>query len=122
MELTQKDILIKQMVRDRFSPEDKLVTESDISKVINHQYDGIIKAFVNNNSVEVSGFGKFMFRLSSAEKYLNRYQKELAFFTEKLNDPNVTDIQRRNIQISLSTINANLKLLKPKIDKAHGDK
>jgi hypothetical protein len=64
--LSLKDYLIRKMsVKMRRD-------ENDIHAIINHQFKHLNESMRDNNSLEISGFGKFMFRTSIAKKEVDR--------------------------------------------------
>ena len=51
-----------------------VVSERVIDQVITHQFNSAEDATKTNNSVEISGFGKFVFNKSKAEKKINKLE------------------------------------------------
>lgn len=72
MRALPKKEIIKKIVVDTAIPEDV------ISDVLSFAFSKAIKAFKTGNSVELSGFGKFVFNPHSAKKYLPIMEKGLA--------------------------------------------
>ena len=62
-----KDYLIKKIAVNKVI-ENKLIAEKIIHKVIGHQFDSANDAIHKYNSVEFSGFGKFVFNINKAKK------------------------------------------------------
>lgn len=69
--LSVKDFLIKKMAVKMRIPE------STIEAVIEHQFKQMIRATKENTSVELSGFGKFLFMEKRAKRYIERMEREL---------------------------------------------
>ncbi|MEI6186979.1 MAG: hypothetical protein WCP46_00560 [Alphaproteobacteria bacterium] len=51
--------------------------ENDIQEIINHQFKHLNESMKDNNSLEISGFGKLMFRVSVAKKEVVRLYKKI---------------------------------------------
>lgn len=108
--MTMKEWLIKKLAIKL------VVSEKTIEAVVNHQYDSASVATKTNNSLEISGFGKFMFNSKRADKQMNKYDSQKAMYEETLADPNISDVVRRNTTMRLETVLGNIKALKPKLN------
>jgi len=82
--LPLKDFLIRKLAVKLMRNED------EIEKIISHQYQAANEALLTNDSIEISGFGKFFFNHKKALKCLNdlskieeSVEKRLATCTEK---------------------------------------
>ena len=63
--LSMKDYLIRRLAV-------KLMTsEKTIEAVINHQFQSANEALLNNKTIEISGFGKFIFNDKKAVKKMS---------------------------------------------------
>lgn len=71
MRALPKKEIIKKIVVDTAIPEDV------ISDVLSFAFSKAVKAFKTGDSVELSGFGKFVFNPHSAKKYLPQLEKGL---------------------------------------------
>lgn len=112
-----KDYLIKKIAVNKVI-EDKMISERIIHKVILHQFDSANEAINKYNSVEFSGFGKFMFNMSKAIKKMEKIESIIAYFSRMLEDETISPTVRRNAEMKLaSAIDTRIKL-KPKIN--HG--
>lgn len=88
--MSVKDYLIKKMsVRHN-------IPAARIEQIINFQFDRIREATKTCNSIEISGFGKFMFNRTKAVKYKEKQISKINLFTEKANDPNITPEKRQS--------------------------
>ena len=75
--LSVKDYIIRKMsVKMRMS-------ENTIAEVVHHQFKYLNESLTDNNSVEVSGFGKFIFKTKWAEKELQRKREFLISLESK---------------------------------------
>ncbi len=95
-----------------------MISEKVIHKVIAHQFDSANDAIHKYNSVEFSGFGKFMFNMNKAKKKMELFESQISYFTNLLNDETLSPTVRRNLEMKLATAIDNRVKLKPKID--HG--
>ena len=71
--LSVKDFLIRKM------SVKLLIPEYTIEAIVTHQFQGALKAMTTNKSIEISGFGKFLFNEKRALKKLEKFyslQKE----------------------------------------------
>ncbi len=77
--LSMKDYLIRRLAV-------KLMTsEKTIETVINHQFQSANEALLNNKTIEISGFGKFIFNDKKALKKMSKYKDiKVAKLTKKL--------------------------------------
>ena len=77
--LTLTEKIVKQISRD------KIISEKVINQVVMHQFNGAHDALKDNNTVEISGFGKFTFnvrkanqRLVKLQRFKDGYEKDVA--------------------------------------------
>ncbi len=107
--MSVKEYLVKTMaVRTN-------TASSIIEAVISHQFHEAHKAMWNNNSVELSGFGKFLLRKKSALRKLEKNIKKRSDFERYLNDPLTTERNIRRCNIVLKNTNEEIELLKSKL-------
>ncbi len=90
-----------------------------INQVIKHQFDSAHDALKNNNSVEVSGFGKFLFNNKRAARKVKKLEGVKKSYENLLkNDDGSMPLKRSNfIKSKLSEVTLSLTALKPKIEK-----
>ena len=103
-----KEQLIKEIAK-KLELEERMV-----EKIVSHQFDSAIKATHVNNSVEISGFGKFVFNKRRAY-----YKLESLLATQKnieaLLAKELSEKERRNYELKLVTVNKVVNSLKPKL-------
>jgi hypothetical protein len=68
-----------------------------------------------NNSVEISGFGKFYFNEKKAKKRLISLEGKKKLMERYIEDPNVSDQKRHASKVTLEKTEALINLLKSKI-------
>jgi nucleoid DNA-binding protein len=92
----------------------KKISVDDVGKIISFQFDEANNATANNNSIEISGFGKFVFNQKRADKQMQKYLAQEKFLLEKiLEQPSENEI--RVLSLKLHTTRENMKHLKPKL-------
>ena len=72
--LSVKDWIIRKMAVKL------MMNEKTIEAVVNHQFQGANDARLRNNSLEISGFGRFVFNEKKAIKILAKYESQKALF------------------------------------------
>lgn len=80
-----RDFLIKQIAKDRN------MHYTIVEAIIGHQFDTANQATYVHKSLEISGFGKFVFSDSKAQHQLDRYEIMVMRLEEAVNEPNVTE-------------------------------
>ena len=92
------------------------LNEKLIEKVINHQFQSANEAMTCNNSVEISGFAKFIFNEKKAYKRLMYLVRRRMIEQETIDNPKSTTEQIRKANVMLKDLTERINLLKPKID------
>lgn len=113
MSMSVKDYLIRRMsVRLN-------IPAKTIEAVVNHQMEEINKAIQADNifSVEMSGFGRFIFNHKKAQKKWEKHISKEKLFSSFLEDPNLTDKQRNSYRLKLESTKHWLDRIKPKLEK-----
>lgn len=113
LSMSVKDYLIRKMsVRMN-------IPAKTIEAVVDHQMAEINKAIQADDkfSVEMSGFGKFLFNHKKAQK---KYEKQLSkekLFLSKLEDPTLSEKQRSSYKLKLEIARNWMERIKPKLEK-----
>jgi len=98
-----------------------VVSEKIIDSIITHQFDSANDALNLNDSIEISGFGKFYFNTKKAEKLFIKLNEMKQAYENTLNDPTITDKKRHSTELRMITVLADIKTLKPKIHEPKSD-
>ena len=106
MSMPLKEFLIRKLSQKLNTPE------HIIDKVISDQFTNAFRATANFNSIELSGFGKFVFNNNKAHKQMVKYEELKVIYENMLLDPKA---DQRNTQMRLNTILKNIEHLKPKL-------
>lgn len=107
--LTIKDFLIRKMsVR-------MLIPEFTLDAIVSHQFQSANQAMLNAKSVELSGFGKFVFNDKKAIKKMEKLLSQKALFERLMNDDSLSEQRRNNAKLKYESVILNISVLKPKI-------
>lgn len=90
-----------------------LIPENVINKVISHQFISTLDAMQNNNSLEVSGFGKFYFNVKKAKEELVWTKEQKQLLEERIT-PEATEEERSEIESKLNHYKKKIKWLEGK--------
>jgi hypothetical protein len=82
--------------------------------VINHQFQSANEAMDLNNSLEISGFGKFYFNEKKATKRLGQLNAKKQAMEKIISDETTSEQKRRSSQVTLEKTEALINLLKTK--------
>jgi nucleoid DNA-binding protein len=92
-----------------------MISEKTIETVINHQFQSANEAMDTNNSIEISGFGKFYFNEKKAKKRLEDLTRKKNLMLEFLASAETSEQKKRSSQVTLEKTEALINLLKSKI-------
>lgn len=92
-----------------------IIPERVIDAVISNQFDTANDALKTSKSIEISGFGKFVFNQNKAVKQMEKYISQKETFENILADESITNVRRTNISMKLETTLNNIKALAPKL-------
>jgi nucleoid DNA-binding protein len=95
---------------------DMAIPEKTLNAVITHQFQSAYEAMDLNKSLEVSGFGKFMFNDKKAVKKMASLQSRLERYTLELENNSLTEANRAKITEIIRVINKQIVQLKPKLN------
>lgn len=92
-----------------------VISEKIIDQVINHQFDSANDALNTNDTLEISGFGKFFFNTKKANTHYNKLLAMKQAYENTLADPSTTDKKRHSTEQRMITVLSDIRILKPKI-------
>ena len=107
--MSVKEFIIKRMSISL------VVSEKIIDNVIQHQFDSANDALNTNDTVEISGFGKFFFNTKKANTHYNKLLAMKQAYENTLADPSITEKRRHSTEQRMITVLSDIKMLKPKI-------
>jgi hypothetical protein len=108
--LSVKDFIIRKMAVKL------MMSEKTIDDVINHQFNSANEALKYNNSVEISGFGKFLFNQKKAIKRLNVLLSKEELYNSVILTC-TTEERKASIQLKLNTIKTEIEILKTRTNE-----
>ena len=91
-----------------------MMNEKMIEAVINHQFQSANEAMDLNNSLEISGFGKFYFNEKKATKRIGALNAKKTAMETIIADETTSEQKRRSSQVTLDKTEALINLLKTK--------
>lgn len=98
------------------------VPEKTIEAVVNHQFSTMLDQMGTVDSVEISGFGKFLFNNKKALRFFQNYEKHLQINKELLTQ-DITMQKKRNLILRNAYLEGAIEALKPRMNetKFQGD-
>ena len=91
-----------------------MVPEKTLDAVVTHQFDMANVAITKQQSVELSGFGKFVFYRKKALKQMEKLRMQQEFYNEELKKE-LSQQERRSIGIRLHNVEVSIMALKSKL-------
>lgn len=113
--MTVKEWIIKKMSINM------VISEKIIDSVVTHQFDSANDALNTNDSLEISGFGKFLFNVKKANTHYNKLLQVKQAYENILADDSITDKKRHSTEIRMAKLLTDIKILKPKIHEPRTD-
>ena len=107
--MSVKEFIIKRMAISL------VVSEKIIDNVIQHQFDSANDALNTNDTIEISGFGKFFFNTKKANTHYNKLLAMKQAYENTLADTSITEKRRHSTEQRMITVLSDIKMLKPKI-------
>jgi len=90
--------------------QETVVPENVIKRVISHQFDSAYEALDFNNSVEISGFGKFYYNTKKANKEIEIFKKKKDSY-RKFIEESVSENERYEAREKLKWVEDKLETL-----------
>jgi nucleoid DNA-binding protein len=114
--LSVKDFLIRKM-SIKMNTAEKI-----LDAVITHQFQSATQAMADSKSLEISGFGKFLFNDKKAVAKMAKLVAQRDVLERNTNDETLSEQRRRSAQMKLESVLTAIELLKPKIyDKSESN-
>jgi hypothetical protein len=92
-----------------------LIPEFTLDAIVSHQFQSANQAMLITKSVELSGFGKFVFNDKKAVKKMEKLLSQKALFERLMNDDSLSEQRRNNARLKYESVTLNINVLKPKI-------
>lgn len=101
----------------RLQAMSSLRSESVINSVITHQFQSANDAMKTNNSIEISGFGKFYFNLPKAKKRIEALNNKIRNYKRALIEDNVSELLAKRIEARIVFLQEELDRLNNKTNE-----
>lgn len=92
------------------------VQENIIETVVNHQFESAYVALETCNTMEFSGFGRFLFNVPKAHKKLESLKCQLSEYYKILDDENTIENKRSVIELKVEIITKSINYLNRKLN------
>jgi len=113
MSMSVKDYLIRKM------SVSLMMSEKTIEAIVNHQFRSANIALQDNNTVEVSGLGKFYFNYKKAVRKMEKMMSKANMFYSQMNNMELSEQKRQSATNKLVNTLAQIETLKPKLNVEH---
>lgn len=111
MAITVKDVLI------RTTAVRLAIPERIVESVVTHQFSSAATAMDTNKSVEISGFGKFMFNEKKAKLRLEKMERWAKDLQSQVDSPETMIRSEKWTLAALENVNKVINELKPIVTK-----
>lgn len=111
--MSVKDYLIRKL------SVQLMMGEKTIEAVVNHQFRSANIALQDNNSVELSGLGKFHFNYKKAVRKMEKLVSKMNMFHSQVNNMELSEQKRISANNKLVNTLAQIETLKPKLNVEH---
>jgi len=101
----------------RLQAMSSLRSESVINSVITHQFQSANDAMKTNNSIEISGFGKFYFNLPKAKKRIEALNNKIRNYKRALIEDSPSEILIKRIEARIVFLQEELDRLNNKTNE-----
>lgn len=92
-----------------------MMSEKMIDAVVVHQFSEANEALKHNDSIEISGFGKFFFNQKKAVRKMEKLISKEKYFTSVINNPETSEQKRQSVVNKLNNNTLGIENLKPRI-------
>jgi nucleoid DNA-binding protein len=91
------------------------IPSATIDAIITHQFEEANKAMLSNNSVEIAGFGKFLFKEKKATKKLEKAYSKKELFELRLTEEGISEAKSLSNTNKLNQTIKDIEVLKKKL-------
>jgi hypothetical protein len=92
-----------------------LKSEKTIEAIVNHQFQSANEAMDLNNSVEISGFGKFVFNNKKGQLRLVKLDNTIKLLQRIIDNPDVSEQKKNSANVSLEKVVLAVEHLKSRV-------
>ena len=108
--LSVKNFLIRKISSDMIIPE------KTVEAIVTHQFAALMDATKRVQSVEMSGFGRFLFNRKKAMQRMVKFMNTKRLYERQLLE-DITPARRKSLESKLNSITVNIEALKPKLNE-----
>lgn len=94
-----------------------MISERVLDAVISHEFEVMREKLDVCDSIEVSGFGKFMFNKKKAERTMQNWLNIREKFIAHCNDETLSEGKRKSYAFKLGKLEADIETLKNRMNK-----
>ena len=76
--MTDKEWFVKELSISMNVPEQL------VDKIVRHQFEEFVNATRTKDTLELSGFGKFIFKRPGAQKVIEKLERQIALFRDRI--------------------------------------
>lgn len=109
--MSLKEFLIKKIALENNLPV------RTVEAIINHEFLEAFKATTEHKSIEISGFGKFLFNEKKAQKTYIKFQEQMAVYTKTYETLEPSSPEYKRLTTVISNLKKNMEHLKLKLDE-----
>jgi nucleoid DNA-binding protein len=114
--MNKSPVFVKSVLITKLS-EKMNIPENIIDAVVVHELNSVVEAVKKNNSVEISGFGKFVFNERKAKAQINRFVELIEETEHALEDDTLSNKRRINATYKLEKVKKALLQFKTNSEK-----
>ena len=107
--ITTKGWLVKML------SSELMMSETVIDAVIDHAFEMVKEKMLKNDTVEIAGFGKFIFNRKKALRKLDDWRNAKRVMTDYSNDESINEIKRKGYANKVKNITVDIDLLEKRI-------
>lgn len=111
--MSVKDFLIRKLAVEL------LTSEKTIEAVVSHQFRSANVALQDNQTVEISGLGKFHFNYNKAVRKMEKMVSKANMFYAQMNNMELSEQKRISASNKLRNTLVQIETLKPKLNVEH---
>lgn len=109
-----RNIPLRNFIQKRISVE-LAISEDVIDKVITHCFSSASRAMLTNNTVEISGWGKFIFDKKRMFKHISKLEDTIKKHELLIQDGQISEKQKIGSQKKIDGANKDLLVLKQRM-------
>jgi hypothetical protein len=116
MDRKPQSLSMREWLARKIAPK-LLISEHIVDAVISHQFSEANAALDGNNSIEISGFGKFFFNEKKAIKKFGDLDNIRKHYLGVLADSTISETKRATYDKRLVSVEQSMESLKPKLNE-----